>query len=44
MEAPTPAGEAAATVVAIELWLWVGRVASRPTLAERDDAQVTQGV
>ena len=32
-------------VAAIELWLWVGGVVSRPTLAERNGAaDVTQGV
>ncbi len=43
--APWAGALAAATVAAIELWLWVGRVASRPTLAERNGAaEVTQGV
>jgi hypothetical protein len=36
---------AAAAVAAIELWLWVGGVASRPTLAERNDAaDITRSV
>ena len=43
--APWAGAVASATVAAIELWLWVGRVASRPTLAERSDAAgITQGV
>ena len=36
--APWAGALAAATLVAVELWLWVGRVASRPTFAERKDA------
>jgi len=43
--APWAGAVASATVVAIELWLWVGRVAARPTLEERTGAaEVTQGV
>jgi protein-S-isoprenylcysteine O-methyltransferase Ste14 len=43
--APWAGALAASCVVGIELWLWVGRVAARPTFAERASrADVTQGV
>jgi hypothetical protein len=43
--APWAGALAATTLAAIEVWLWVGRVVSRPTLAERSGAtEVTQRV